>query len=72
MSRKEADEKQTRIYLFAPVIRANSWLSLVSHGGRPMFLMLLGGNKTVVDKLARRLLAKMFFRSYRRPNEIPN
>jgi len=27
-----------RSYLFAPVIKANSWLSLVSHGGNPILL----------------------------------
>ena len=42
LCRKGVEEKQTGIYLFAPVIRANSWLSLVSHGGKPIFAMFLG------------------------------
>ena len=40
-------EIQTRTYVFAPVIRANSWLSLVSHGGRPIFVMSLWERKIV-------------------------
>jgi hypothetical protein len=46
--KKEAYEKLTEIYLFAPVIRANSWLSLVSHGGKPIFVIFLRGNGFVV------------------------
>ena len=30
------DWGEGRSYLFAPVTKANSWLSLVSHGGRPI------------------------------------
>ena len=46
--KKEAHEKLPEIYLFAPVIRANSWLSLVSHGGKPISVMFLRGNGFVV------------------------
>jgi hypothetical protein len=46
--KKEAYEKLTEIYLFAPVIRANSWLSLVSHGGKPISVIFLRGNGFVV------------------------
>ena len=46
--KKEAHKKLTEIYLFAPVTRANSWLSLVSHGDKPISVMFLRGNGFVV------------------------